>query len=126
LSYPGGVTIHFEGTFANARHGAMICFMGTEGSIYCDRGAMQLIPDPGKSIQPQEWILGKGRRGADFYDVPDGEMLHLTNWIEAVRSRKEPSAPIKTGIEAAFAAHLANMSLRGDRIATNPSQNPKG
>ncbi len=118
LSYPGGVTAHFEGTFSNARYGAMIVFMGTEGSIYCDRGAMQLIPDPGKTVKAEELILGQGRRGADFYDQPDGEMLHLANWIKAVRSRTEPSAPLQAGVDAANAAHLANRSLRENRIAT--------
>ena len=28
---------------------------------------------------------GKGQ-GRDFYDKPDGELLHLTNWVECVRS----------------------------------------
>ncbi len=119
LEYPGGVTAHFEGTFSNARFGAMITFMGTEGSIYCDRGAMQVIPDPGKSIKAEELILGKGRRGADFYDQPDGEMIHILNWIKAVRERNQPSAPLQAGIDAAFAAHLANKSLREKQIATN-------
>ena len=117
LTYPGGVTAHFEGTFSNARHGAMITFMGTEGSIYCDRGRMELIPDPNKAVKPQEMILGTGRRGADFYDQPDGELLHLTDWLQAIRAGKQPSAPLEAGITAANAAHLANQSLRSQRMA---------
>ncbi|MFM8930735.1 MAG: Gfo/Idh/MocA family protein [Gemmataceae bacterium] len=118
LSYPGGVTAHFEGTFSNARHGAMICFMGTEGSIYCDRGRMELIPDPNKPVKPRELVLGQGRRGADFYDQPDGELLHLTDWVRAVRAGTQPSAPLEAGITAANAAHLANRSLREKRMVT--------
>lgn len=116
LTYPGGVTAHFEGTFSNARHGAMICFMGTEGSIYCDRGRMELIPDPNKPVKPQELVLGQGRRGADFYDQPDGELLHITDWVSAVRAGTRPSAPLEAGITAANAAHLANRSLREKRM----------
>ena len=118
LSYPGGVTAYFEGTFSNARHGAMITFMGTEGSIYCDRGRMELVPDPGKTIKPVELILGQGRRGADFYDQPDGELLHITDWVAALRAGKQPSAPLEAGITAANAAHLANRSLREKRMVT--------
>jgi len=125
LAYPGGVTAHFEGTFSNARFGAMITFMGTEGSIYCDRGAMQVIPDPGKTIKAEEIILGKGRRGADFYDQPDGEMIHILDWIKAVRERKQPSAPLQAGIDAAFAAHMANRSLRENRIVTHKARTPE-
>lgn len=112
LTYPGGITAHFEGTFSNARYGAMITFMGTEGSIYIDRGRMELIPDPNKTISSQEMVLGKGRRGADFYDQPDGEFLHLTDWVQAVRAGKQPSAPLEAGITAANAAHMANQALR--------------
>jgi predicted dehydrogenase len=118
LTYPGGITAHFEGNFSNARHGAMICFMGTEGSIYCDRGRMELIPDPNKPVKPRELVLGQGRRGADFYEQPDGELLHLTDWVQAVRAGRQPSAPLEAGITAANAAHLANRSLREKRMVT--------
>jgi hypothetical protein len=57
------------------------------------------------------------RRGADFYDKPDGELLHLTNWIESVRSRKPPSAPVEAGVAGAAAAHLANQALRSGQTA---------
>src|SRR5262249_1965961 len=42
LSYPGGLQMHFEGTFANANHGARIEFMGTEGTLYIDRGRYEV------------------------------------------------------------------------------------
>jgi len=36
----------------------------------------------------------------------------LTNWVECVRGRKQPNAPVGAGVGAASAAHLANQSLR--------------
>ena len=27
----------------------------------------------------------------DLYDKPDGELIHLSNWVECVRSRKRPT-----------------------------------
>ena len=51
-------------------------------------------------------------RNADFYNKPDGELVHLTNWIDCVRSRKQPNAPIEAGVSAASAAHLANVAMR--------------
>ena len=62
-------------------------------------------------------MLGKGPRGADFYDTPDGELLHLANWVECVRSRKTPNAPAEAGVSAASAAHLANQALRSGQVA---------
>jgi hypothetical protein len=44
-------------------------------------------------------------------------MLHLTNWIECIRSRKTPTAPAETGVSAAAAAHLGNRAYRTGRVA---------
>ena len=112
LQYPNNIQAYFEGTFSNARNGAMIEFMGTEGTLYIDRGCYRIIPDPGKG-EVEELILGTNpRRGADFYDKPDGELVHLTNWIESVRSHQRPTCPAEAGVSAASAAHMANKALR--------------
>ena len=128
LRYPGQeVQVYFEGTFINARNAAMLEFMGTEGTLYLDRGRYELHPelrrgtynvppDPPKFAY-SEWILGEGPRGADFYKNPDGELLHLANWIESVRTRKRPNAPAEAGVSAASAAHLANRALRDGGVA---------
>jgi len=118
LQYPNNVQVHFEGTFSNAREGAHIIFMGTEANLYLDRGRIELIPEVGKKgRRPEELILGSGRKGQDFYDKPDGELLHLTNWVESVRSRTTPIAPAEAGVSAASAAHLANLALRNGGVA---------
>ena len=112
LTYPNDVTVYFEGTFSNARNGEMIEIMGTEGTLYLDRGRYELYPERNKG-KYEELVIGSGPRGRDFYDKPDGELLHLTNWIECARSRTKPIAPAEAGVSAASAAHLANAALRG-------------
>ena len=53
------------------------------------------------------------------YDKPDGELLHLTNWVECIRDRsKKVACPVEAGVSAAGAAHLANQSFRTSQIAT--------
>jgi predicted dehydrogenase len=108
---------YFEGTFANARNRAMVEFMGTEGTLYCDRGRYEIYPERGKG-RMEEHVLGSGERGKDFYDKPDGELLHLTNWVECIRSRKKPNCPAEEGVKAAASAHLANLALRTGQPAT--------
>ena len=118
LEYPNNVQAHFEGTFSNATYGAMITFMGSEGTLYIDRGRYELVPEYGKG-KPESWILGSNpRKGADFYDKPDGELLHLTNWVECIRSRQKPNAPAEAGVSAASAAHLGNRAYRSGQVAT--------
>ena len=116
LLYPKGIQMHFEGTFSNARHGARIEILGTDGTLYMDRGRYEMIPEPGKG-EPSELILGAGPKGKDFYEKPDGELLHLQNWIDCIRSRKATNSPVESGVMSAAAAHLANRSLRDGNVA---------
>src|SRR5690606_22253842 len=110
--------IYFEGTFVNARNGAMLEFMGSEATLYLDRGRYELHPEPGRSIEYEELVLGgTKRRGADFYDNPDGEYLHLANWVECMRSRENPNAPAEAGVAAVTGAHLGNHAYRCGKLA---------
>ncbi|MCE9534662.1 MAG: gfo/Idh/MocA family oxidoreductase, partial [Planctomycetes bacterium] len=117
LAYPGNIQMHFEGTFANARSGSMIEFMGTEATLLADRGGFVITPDRGKKGASEEMILGTGVRGLDFYDKPDGELLHLTDWVNSMRDNKKPVAPAEAGVSSAGAAHLANLALRNGGVA---------
>jgi predicted dehydrogenase len=126
LHYPSA-QVYFESTFLNARNGAMLEFMTSEATLYLDRGSLEVIPENKRdasnrsAIAPplaaSQLVLGSGPRGADFYDNPDGDLLHLSNWLECVRSRKTPNAPAEVGVSAASAAHLGNIAFRENRIA---------
>lgn len=109
--------VYFEGTFVNARNAAMMEFMGTEATLYADRGGYIVYPERKSRTPASELILGSGPRGSDFFDQPDGELLHLTNWIECIRTRQKPHAPAEAGVKAVYAAHLGNRALRSGRTA---------
>ncbi len=111
------VQVYFEGTFFNARNRAMMEYMGSEATLYCDRGRYEIHPEPESKLEYKELVLGSGVRGADFYDKPDGELLHLNNWLECIRSRKTPNAPVEAGVHSASAAHMANKALRENAVA---------
>jgi predicted dehydrogenase len=116
LSYPNDLQVYFEGTFSNARNGAMIEFMGTDATLYIDRGRYEIHPERDEGCA-EEWILGSNpKKGQDFYDKPDGELLHLTNWVESVRSRRPPSCPAEAGVASAAAAHLGNRAYRAGQV----------
>ena len=49
--------------------------------------------------------------------------LHVQNFLECVRSRKTPAAPVRVGFQAALVVQMANMSLeQGRRIKWNDAQ----
>jgi predicted dehydrogenase len=118
LRYPDKqVQAYFEGTFVNARNASMIEFMGTEGTLYIDRGRYEVIPERRSKLERQEQNIGGGERGQDFYVQPDGELLHLTNWVECIRSRSRPTAPAEAGVSAVTGAHLGNQAYRDQTVA---------
>lgn len=82
---------------SNARNAARIEFHGTEATLFIDRGGYLVIPERKSKVPASELILGEGPRGADFYNLPDGELLHLTNWLERTAARKTPTAPAEAG-----------------------------
>jgi predicted dehydrogenase len=130
LHYPSNeLQACFEGTFINARAGAMTELMGTEATMYIDRGRYEIHPERRRgpkgewlegTVKAEEMILGDGPRGQDFYKTPDGEVLHLSNWLECIRTRKRPNVPADEGVKAAAAAHLGNMAFRSGKVAAWP------
>jgi predicted dehydrogenase len=118
LRYPEKhVQIYFEGTFVNARNAAMLEFMGSDATLYLDRGRYEVHPERKSKTPASEMILGEGPRGADFYNKPDGETLHLANWLECIRSRNKPNCPAEAGVAAVTGAHLGNAAYRSNQIA---------
>jgi predicted dehydrogenase len=118
LRYPDKeLQVYFEGTFVNARNAAMLEFMGSNGTLYLDRGRYEIHPERKSTLKPSEMVIGSGPRGADFYEQPDGETLHLANWIECIRSRKKPNCPAEAGVSAVTGAHLGNRAFRSGQVA---------
>jgi hypothetical protein len=42
----------------------------------------------------------------------------VQNFLDCVRSRNEPNAPVEVGISAARAGHVANLAMRGTGVWT--------
>ncbi len=54
LRYPDKeLQVYFEGTFVNARNAAMIEFMGSDATLYLDRGRYEIHPERNKPHQGQ-------------------------------------------------------------------------
>lgn len=116
LRYPDReIQVYFEGTFVNQRNKAMVEIMGTRGTMYLDRGRLEILPEPGSGLDRMEFVPGQGERGADF-DV-DGGTPHLQDWIDAVRNRTRPVSPAEEGVRACVSAHLANLAFRTGQVA---------
>ena len=43
-------------------------------------------------------------------------LMHLSNWVDCIRSRTRPNATAEAGVGAASAAHMANRALRTGKV----------
>ncbi len=110
-----GTQLHFEGIFSCQHRKAGTTLMGENATLYIDRGRLELTPEPGRKAKPIEMVLGKGGKGADFSSI-NGEALHLADWLQSVRERRNPSAPAEAGVAAAAVAHLGNQAYREGKV----------
>jgi hypothetical protein len=69
-------------------------------------------------------VTGKSQTGIWYFpekvNRPDGaasqghtkDVDHMANFIDCIRSRKEPNSPVEIGYRSAVAAHMANLAYR--------------
>ena len=70
------------------------------------------------------WAAGTLAPEPDIYvrSSGDGTLTHLENWLDCIRTRKQPNAHIRVAHQAARTSHLANAALRsGHPVKWNPA-----
>ncbi len=129
FEYPGVTAIwsHREAAFGGGG-GSGLVFYGTKGSMRVSRGGFEVIPDmrrPPENQIPQ--IMGHPAGGPqlvrDAKAEPWTEAMserasndqfgsHARNFLDCIKSRKQPNADVEDGHRTVTACHLANLSLR--------------
>ena len=107
LEFPN-FTCAYLGTYVSRVDDGGLEFRGERGTLKIDRARLAFYRDdaayaPGSNTpEPEIFVRSNG----------DGSVAHLQNWIDCVRSRKTPNAPIRIGHQAARTSHIANAALR--------------
>jgi predicted dehydrogenase len=106
-SYPG-FSLNYTGALVGSLGGGNILFRGSQALLQINRDGYAVYPEgkvpPERTHLPEADLAMKSTR--------DGTIDHMANWLECVRSRKEPSAPVRLCAAAAKAAHLGNAAYR--------------
>ena len=112
-----------------------LVFSGTKGSMVLTREGFEIIPDPksdpidmvariigGHPIggpQPlpdprpkQYWTEAETDNSGDWKQQ---YVLHVRNFLECIKSRRQPNSDLDSAHRVATACHLANISLRVGR-----------
>jgi predicted dehydrogenase len=107
LEYPRDFMVTHTGTYGSSIDDGGLEFRGEQGTLKIDRERLLVFSEaskkPGSSFTPEPEIHVRS--------IGDGSISHLRNWLDCIRSRKAPNAPMRTGHLAARAAHIANAAL---------------
>jgi predicted dehydrogenase len=111
LRYPG-FDVVYEGMMASSIDDGGLEFRGTEGTLKLNRSGFGVY---------REGVAGKDNPVVRAESFRDGTIDHVRNFFDCVRTRKEPNAPVETGVAAARAGHIANLAYqRGGQVAWPP------
>jgi len=111
LDFPNDLVVTWQSTFSNSHYGSGERILGSDGTIERLAGATDMVT--GRSQSGVRFFPEKINRAAGMAITGETkDTNHMANFVECIRTRKEPSAPVEIGYRSAIAAHMANMSYR--------------
>ncbi|HLY63165.1 MAG TPA: Gfo/Idh/MocA family oxidoreductase [Terriglobia bacterium] len=132
-----GFHVNMSSTFNNASTAEQgMQFLGTEGSLVLGGNALSLTPEKHhegyqysidswpKEMQEQFWNIGSHRdeakptskwEASSIEDKTDAVPVHMAEFFDCVRTRKECSENAQVGHYAASAGHMVNISYRSGK-----------
>jgi predicted dehydrogenase len=108
LEFPKNFMAVYIGTYVSRVDDGGLEFRGDKGTLKIDRARLAFYRDDAAyvagTLTPEPEILVRSSG--------DGTLTHIQNWLDCIRSRKQPNAHIRIGHQAARTSHLANAAMR--------------
>ncbi len=98
--YPG-FDVVYEGMMNSSIDDGGLEFRGTDATLKIDRNGFAIY---------REHVEEKQNPILTSRSFRDGTITHMENFFECVKARKEPAAPVETGVAAARAGHIGNLA----------------
>jgi predicted dehydrogenase len=112
FEYPGGLLVVFNSMMGGSLQGGGTLFRGTKAMLRISRSGFEMWDEPDQLVAQGPVTAPPKREAKAEGDVV---LLHVKNFLDCMRSRKTPNAPIGPGIACARAGHLGNLALRKGR-----------
>jgi predicted dehydrogenase len=107
LDFPKDIVVTWQSTFSNRHYELGDRILGSDGTIEHHFGEpSQYWPE--KVNRP----TGEAEKG----NARDED--HMKNWIDCIRTRGTPNAPVELGYRSAIAVHMANLSYKKKKRVT--------
>ncbi len=105
LEYPGDLLVTFEANVTDLirKDSEDIVFMGTGGRLHIFRWGYRFLP---------------AEKGAQEITSGPSPELHVANWLDCIRTRKQPYCDEAAGHYSAMACHICNISYKEHRQVT--------
>jgi predicted dehydrogenase len=105
--YDENMTVTFEASITDLvnAEAADIVFLGSGGRLHIFRSGYRFLPKGSKDSSAE--IVAKGVRDS-----------HMRNWLDCIRSRKDPNATVEQGHFGAMACHMANIAYLEKRLVS--------
>jgi predicted dehydrogenase len=117
LDYPNDLVVTWQSTFSNSHYGLGEHILGSDGTIEHVAGETDMVT--GRSANILHYYPEKmNRRGGVALTGQTADQNHMANFIDCVRTRKQPNAPVEIGYRSAVAAHMANIAYRSKQRVT--------
>jgi predicted dehydrogenase len=117
VDFPNDMVVTWQSTFSNSRYGLGQRILGSDGAIEYVANANDMIT--GKSEESIRYYPEEVNRPTGLTITGNSATQnHIANWIDCMRSRKTPNAPVELGYRSAVVAHMANLSYRQKRRIT--------
>jgi predicted dehydrogenase len=105
----GTFAIVFMVQFMNGQENDGGAFYGLEGSIVQENNRGLMVRYDAKRKEVESW------------KITDENTPHMQNWLDCMKSRKQPNSPVELANRVLVGAHLANESFRsGKRVNWDP------
>lgn len=105
----GTFAIVFMVQFMNGQEYDGAAFYGLEGSIVQENNRGMMVR------------YDRNRKEVESWKVMDESAAHMQNFLDCMRSRKQPNSPVELATRVLVGAHLANESFRsGKRVNWDP------
>jgi predicted dehydrogenase len=109
--YPG-FNIVYNGALNGSLDGGNIVLRGHRATMKLNRDGFGVYPEGKVARELTRWPEPE----LAAVSTADGTIAHIQNFLDCVRSRKQPNAPVKPAVAIARAAHLANAAWRSRTV----------
>jgi predicted dehydrogenase len=111
FDFPNDKVVTWQSTFNNNRYGLGERLLGSDGTIEHIMGANEMVATKSEErIHYYPETVNRPNEPSLSGQTPDQN--HMANWIDCIRTRNTPNAPVDIGYRAAVASHMANLAYR--------------